>query len=246
MTRPAMLGEVAVDEAAGVVSDLLRKLGRRNGRGKQLFNRVKLLLRDELPEMLPPETEAPIPDWEVWRKVAVGGSPWSRALLWRLWKNDCTMSKGAKTVFLSQEFKDHRYYGHFNQPQQIDLVRVTREDLGIKVDQDNANIGTPIAEVVLAAQKRGLRLCPTDVVPQLHLQYIQPRNTKLLIMTALLPFDSMYGLFESRHDYKGEENLPDLTIKLVSCPFTDGSFGAHSDGLIFWLPQKKEEAKKTR
>ncbi len=236
MSKRNMLGVPAL-EVGGVLADLYEKLGGRNG--SQWLARVKEALRVKPSEPLP-QIEEPVPDFQVWQKIIVGGRrPWRRGQLWKLRRVGCNVSKDARAMVFSDTFRHYQFGGQ--SPCEIELVKVTRKDLNLLPSQYGEWVGTPISTVVLKAERMGLYLCPTDIVLPLRRQYMhQPHGETLLVMTEPLPLkDGMYyGLFELHHSgWKGEKHLPSALRAMTEChPFTGrvGGSGANELEFIFW------------
>ena len=198
-TQRPMLGRVTVQQVAGIVFDLLMKLGN-DKNGWELLERIKLLLRGELPELLPHKEREKKREEENgekiqlrgWQTVTVGGYPWARRLLWKIRSARCFVDKDARALFLSEDFKNNRYKS--NDQWAIVVVKVTHEDLGFTSAE--ARMGVPLGEIVSRAQARGLDYCPTDVVSELCIRHHRKPfgSAELLIMTEPLYLRDFCGI----------------------------------------------------
>lgn len=239
MSRRNMLGELLTEKVAGVMSDLLVKLGRPNGEGKQLFYAMKSLLRDkpETKELSPEKEDAAIPDWEIWREVHVGrDAPWMRRILWRLWRRGWDVEKGAREMFLSRTFT-----AYWQSSTQINLAKVSLADLGITMPKGKEHYGAPLVEVMIRAREMGLELCPAGVVHELPLQH-HFSSGNALIMTTMFPLSGRYGIFgvTASDNYTGIR--PVLWSKDIYDPYLDHVGTISVPEMIFSIrePVKKQ------
>ncbi len=236
MSQRNMLGSTAsIEEARGTVADLLEKLGGKEG--KKWLKKQKLLLRGELQE--PPsheKEEEPIPDWEVWKTVTVGGYPSMRKFLWTRWRYRVTVTKPARTLLLSRAFDAH-VYGDASL-QLIDLVKVTLADLGFVARPGDSFVSIPLGEVMLRARKLGLFPCPSDSISRTLLVFKDPRGTAVRIMT-LLPFKEWYGFFQIRLPWNTRDNpYPVLSVDEICDPYVSTVSQCDPD-MIFWKQPRK-------
>ncbi len=228
MSKRGTCSAVPASEVGGVIADLYERVGGRNG--QQWLDRVKESLRTKLSDPLS-HKEEPVPDWETWQKVAVGGKSRVRNLLWDM-SYRYMVGKAARMMVLSKTFSAFMY-GDVALTE-IDLVKVTLADLGIVVDPMYSHIGAPLAAIVSAAREKNLFLCPADVIFQLHPRCL-PRGKKFLVMTRPFPLNSYYGLFHFSHPH-GSRSLPNLDAKRITCPYSDNVAGEYDPDLVFWHP----------
>lgn len=82
--------------------------------------------------------------------------------------------------------------------EQVDLVNISVAELGF----DRA---TRYDAICARAEELGLKLCPSEVGPQLRLQYLdQPRNERLHVaMEAIYDLDGDWNILNTEHDAVG-------------------------------------------
>ncbi len=120
--------------------------------------------------------------WPVWRTVELGTYPDVKSMKAAIEGAGMFISSWAGDVLPKVSFSSER--------KTLDLVVVTVAELGFPR-------GAKTREIFAAAQKQGLSLCPSEVGPQLRLQYKdQPRSEWIHI--AMRPLNDSgynYGLF---------------------------------------------------
>ena len=167
-------------------------------------------LRDEL------ERRVAGQEGEMWldalRKVSRKENPWPVASAaeksfptWKTLSLGCTSAKAYRAMLKAAGMGIGDYASQMldkipanSVATEVDLVKVTPADLGLK------NGGT-YAEICTRAKESNLDLCPTEVGPKLRLEYKdQPRNEWIRIaMEPITASDGRLGVFDVGHDDDG-------------------------------------------
>lgn len=167
----------------GLVCDLLEKLS-----DPDWETPAKRFLRKENPW-----EAVTAPDFKVWRTIKLGtglkaADDFSRAL----GENGCKVSDWSKDILGKSEFTVA------SEETEVDLVVVSVGELGFKE-------GATRKDIYERAQELGLALCPSEVGPQLRLQYKdQPQGEWLLVaIDPIADSDGRPFVFHVEHDDKG-------------------------------------------
>lgn len=108
---------------------------------------------------------------------------------------------------------------------EVDLVIVSVEELGYKN-------GAKLNNIYARAEERGLQRCPSEVGPQLRLQYTdQPKDERLIMgMKPITGSDGSLDLFRVAHD--------DRVLWLYSRYVNPDDFWSGYSRFVFVLPRK--------
>jgi len=150
--------------------------------------------KQELPVSQPADQQY---NWQVWKTIKLGVFPPG------LGGNFHTTldRRGMKVGHWADRMLDNVIFTYAKRETAVNLVQVTIAELGF----GHENVTTQ--QIYARAKERGLDICPTEVAPQLRLQYEdQPEEDWLVVATEHFAFSAAGGdlqLFEVKHTEDG-------------------------------------------
>lgn len=150
------------------------------------------VIAQNLPDMSDELTEA-IPNFKVWKTIKLGMDPKTADDFRKAIKN-----KGMRIGDYANGILGKPQFTVAAEETKVDLVIVSVAELGFKD-------GAKREDIYARAQELGLQRCPSEVGPQLRLQYAdQPKGEWLVIgMEPITDSDGHLGLFDVGHDGGG-------------------------------------------
>ena len=143
---------------------------------------------------VPPSlVDHPVFSWPIWKTIKLGTSGLRTADDFRqaIKTNGCFIGPCANSIIEKPQFSPTP------KEAELDLVMISVAELGF-------GDGATCVQIYMRAKELGLQLCPSDVAPQLRLQYTnQPNGEWLVIGTEPVNNGKSIGLFYVGRDSKG-------------------------------------------